>query len=204
MKELTTELFAKLMPDNKHPEEVVKAFVALASKYELNTLNRVSGFLAQCAHESNSFTVMKENLNYSAQGLRKVFSKYFPTEALANAYAKKPEKIASKVYANRYGNGAESTGDGYKYSGKGYIQLTFKSNYEAFGKAVDKSLEETIPYLQTVEGAMESAMWYWKSHKVNFYCDKNDIVGMTKVINGGTIGLDDRTKRYEALKKALA
>ena len=179
MKEITVELFSKLMPDNKHPEEVVKAFNELASKYELNTLNRVSGFLAQCAHESNSFTVMKENLNYSAQGLRKVFSKYFPTEALANAYAKQPEKIANKVYANRYGNGAEASGDGYKYSGKGFIQLTFKANYEAFGKAIDKPLDEVVKYLQTVEGAMESAMWYWKTHKINFYCDKDDITGMT-------------------------
>jgi len=200
---LNKDKFVAMMPECKKPEEVVNAINELAEKYELNTTKRIAGFLAQCGHESGSFNIMKENLNYSSDALLKVFPKYFPTKALADAYARKPEKIANKVYGNRFGNGTEASGDGYRYSGKGFIQLTFKNNYAEFAKSIGKTLEEVVGYLQTMEGAMESAMWYWKTRKVNFYCDKDDILGMTKVINGGTHGLNDRTKRYNKYKKAL-
>lgn len=203
-KQLNKELLSSMMPECKNPNDITTAFNELSEAYELNTVNRVAGFLAQCGHESNSFNVMKENLNYSSEGLQKIFGKYFPTKALADAYARKPEKIANKVYGNRFGNGIEASGDGFRYSGKGFIQLTFKNNYVEFAKSINKTLEETVQYVQTVKGAMESAMWYWKTRKVNFYCDKNDIIGMTKIINGGTHGLDDRTKRYEKYKKALS
>ena len=201
---MTLEQFNAIFPNNKDASIIVENINKLKEKYELNTTNRMAGFLAQCGHESMGFTVMKENLNYSALGLQKVFKKYFPTKALANAYNRQPQKIANRVYANRYGNGSEASGDGYRYSGKGYIQLTFKSNYMDFAKSIGKTLEDTIIYLETIEGALESALWYWKNRKVISYCDKDDIVGMTKVINGGTIGLEDRTKHYEAFKKLLA
>ena len=201
---MTLEQFITMFPNNKDASIIVDNINKLQEKYELTTTNRMAGFLAQCGHESIGFTVMKENLNYSALSLQKVFKKYFPTKVLANAYNRQPQKIANRVYANRYGNGSEASGDGYRYSGKGYIQLTFKSNYMDFAKSIGKTLEDTIIYLETIEGALESALWYWKSRKVNSYCDKDDIVGMTKVINGGIIGLEDRTKHYEAFKKLLA
>ena len=180
-------------------EDVSTIFV----KYEINTINRVSGFIAQCAHESAEFTVMKENLNYSAQGLLKIFGKYFDNVTAAK-YARKPEMIASRVYGGRMGNGVESTGDGYKFRGRGFIQLTGKDNYTAFAKSINKSLDETIAYLETFAGALESACWFWKSRNLNISCDANDIVAMTKKINGGTHGLDDRKAKYEKNKGLLA
>lgn len=180
-------------------EDVSTIFV----KYEINTINRVSGFIAQCAHESAEFTVMKENLNYSAQGLLKIFGKYFDNVTAAK-YARKPEMIASRVYGGRMGNGVESTGDGYKFRGRGFIQLTGKDNYTAFAKSINKTLDETIAYLETFAGALESACWFWKSRNLNISCDANDIVAMTKKINGGTHGLDDRKAKYEKNKGLLA
>lgn len=172
-------------------------------KYEINTLNRIAGFMAQCGHESGDFTIMKENLNYSSQGLLKVFGKYFDATTAAK-YAKKPEMIASRVYGNRMGNGPESTGDGFKFKGRGFIQLTGKDNYTAFAKSINKTLDETVVYLETFTGALESACWFWKSRNLNLTCDNDDIVSMTKKINGGTIGLDDRKARYTKNKGLLA
>jgi len=200
---LSLEKFQKMFPQNKQSEEIMEVFKKYFKLYEINTTNRRAGFLAQCGHESNGFTVFKENLNYSQEGLHKVFKKYFPTLESAASYAKKPEKIANKVYANRMGNGPEESGDGYKFSGKGAIQLTGKSNYQEFAKAKGLSLEETVTYLLTLEGAIESALWYWKTRGLNDICDKNDIVAMTKKINGGTIGLEDRKAKFEKFKSIL-
>jgi putative chitinase len=201
---LTVEMFKKVFPQNKTPEAVHDVFKKYFAQYEINTTNRRAGFLAQCGHESNGFTVLKENLNYSAEGLVKIFKKYFPTLELAKKYARQPEKIANKVYANRMGNGPEASGDGWKFAGKGAIQLTGKENYSAFAKFKGMEIDEVVAYLQTLEGAIESALWFWKSHGLNAYCDKDDIVGMTKKINGGTIGLDDRIAKYEKIKQLLA
>lgn len=176
---------------------------AIFVKYEINTLNRIAGFMAQCGHESGDFTIMKENLNYSSQGLLKVFGKYFDATS-AEKYAKKPEMIASRVYGSRMGNGPEATGDGFKFRGRGFIQLTGKDNYTAFAKSINKTLDETVVYLETFAGALESACWFWKSRNLNLTCDNDDIVSMTKKINGGTIGLDDRKARYTKNKGLLA
>jgi len=165
-------------------------------KYEINTKERVAGFLAQCGHESLDFTVLKENLNYGAKGLRGTFGKYFPDDATAAKYERKPEMIANRVYASRMGNGNEASGDGYKYRGRGAIQLTGCSNYTAFAKDIGKTIDETIIYLETLEGAIESACWFWKKNGLNEIADKKDITLMTKRINGGTIGLEDRTKHW--------
>jgi putative chitinase len=166
-------------------------------KYEINTKERVAGFLAQCGHESLDFTVLKENLNYGAKGLRGTFGKYFPDDATAAKYERKPEMIANRVYASRMGNGNEASGDGYKFRGRGAIQLTGCSNYTAFAKDVGKTIDETIVYLETLEGAIESACWFWKKNGLNEIADKKDITLMTKRINGGTIGLEDRKKHWE-------
>jgi putative chitinase len=164
--------------------------------YEINTPERVAAFLAQCAHESGNFKFLKENLNYKAESLCKVFPKYFPDINLAKQYEKKPEKIANKVYGNRMGNGDESTGDGFRYMGRGLIQLTGKNNYTLFAAAIDTPLEEIPEYLQTFEGAVQSACWFWEQNNLNQWADKKDIMTLTKRINGGTIGLEDRIKHY--------
>jgi putative chitinase len=156
--------------------------------------------MAQCAHESGSFTALKENLNYKPATLRKLFGKYFPTDALAEGYCAKPNKqeaIANRVYASRMGNGDEASGDGYKYCGRGLTQLTGKSNYVAFADSLQISPEEASEYLATFEGAAQSACWFWESNNLNQWADKGDIVTLTKRINGGTIGLEDRIKHYE-------
>ena len=192
-----------IFPQYKYPQDLAEALTEQFEKYEINTVNRAAGFLAQCGHESNGFTVLKENLNYSAEGLNKIFKKYFPTLESAQPYARNPEKIANKVYANRMSNGDEASGDGYKFRGRGAIQLTGRDNYSQFAKAVGLTLDEAVADLETLDGAIESACWFWKKNGLNAICDKDDIVTMTKRINGGTIGLDDRKKHYNHAKHVL-
>lgn len=200
---VTKEQLDKITTRNKNNEALAAILNKYLDKYEINTKNRIAGFLAQCGHESLDFTVLRENLNYGAKGLMVTFRKYFPDEATAKKYERKPEAIANRVYANRMGNGPESSGDGWKHRGRGAIQLTGKDNYSRFAAAIDKSIDETISYLETLDGAIESACWFWKTNGLNSFCDKDDIVGMTKRINGGTIGLEDRKAHYETAKKVL-
>jgi putative chitinase len=170
----------------------------VAEYYEMNVNPaRLAGFLAQTAHESGGYNFIKENLNYSAKGLRGTFGKYFLNDEIANQYAKKPEKIANRVYANRMKNGDESSGDGYRFCGRGLIQLTGRDNYTKFANDLSMSLEDTITYLETPNGAVASAGWFWDNNKLNQYCDSGDFVTLTKRINGGTIGLEDRKHHYE-------
>jgi putative chitinase len=169
--------------------------------YEINTPERVAAWLAQTAHESGYFKFLKENLNYRAASLQKVFKKYFPTEEMAKAYEKQPEKIANRVYANRMGNGDEASGDGFRYLGRGLIQLTGKNNYTFFAASIDTPLEEIPEYLQTFEGAVQSACWFWEQNNLNKFADSRDIVTMSKRINGGTIGMEDRLMKYEKCLK---
>jgi len=196
MDELNLEKLKKCVPNNKDHAGLLNAFNKVFEKYQINTKERVAGFLAQCGHESLDFTVLKENLNYGAKGLRGTFGKYFPDDATAAKYERKPEMIANRVYASRMGNGNEASGDGYKYRGRGAIQLTGHDNYTAFAKDIGKTIDETIAYLETIEGAIESACWFWKKNGLNEIADKKDITLMTKRINGGTIGLEDRTKHW--------
>jgi putative chitinase len=164
---------------------------------------RLAGFLAQVAHESGGFNFIKENLNYSADGLRKVFPKYFPNADIAKQYARQPEKIANRVYANRMKNGDEASGDGFKFCGRGLIQLTGRDNYTKFAYALEMTLEQTIAYLETPSGATASAGWFWDNNKLNTYCDNGDFIGLTKRINGGTNGLEDRQHHYDIAFKWL-
>ena len=140
--QITTEHIKAIFPKYKYPDDLADALTESFDKYEINTVNRAAGFLAQCGHESVGFTVLKENLNYSAEGLNKTFKKYFPTVESAQPYARNPEKIANKVYANRMSNGDEASGDGYRFRGRGAIQLTGRDNYSQFAKAVGLTLEE--------------------------------------------------------------
>jgi putative chitinase len=196
--ELKKEHVADMLKGNKNVDAWHAAMVKVFPKYGIETPNRIAGFVAQCGHESLNFTVLEENLNYKAATLEKLFSKYF-SKAGRNAaeYEKKPEKIANVIYASRMGNGDTASGDGYKFRGRGIIQLTGRDNYTNFGKSIGKTPDEVISYLGTLEGALESACWYWATRQINGACDANDITKMTKLVNGGTIGLDDRKKHYE-------
>jgi putative chitinase len=200
---LTEQILSQICTKNKNVGELLIALINVLDKYDINTNKRIAGFLAQCGHESADFTVLKENLNYGAAGLRGTFGKYFKDDATAKAYERQPEKIANKVYASRMGNGDEKSGDGYKYRGRGAIQLTGHDNYKAFAASIGQSITDTITYLETLEGAIESAAWFWKKNGLNATCDADDIVAMTKKINGGTIGLEDRKAHYLKAKSLL-
>ena len=198
--ELTLEQLKQLLPKNPYVDHWHQALSQLLPDYEINTAQRIAAFVAQCSHESAGFTALKENLNYKAATLRKIFPKYFPTDDLANAYANMPNKqeaIANRVYASRMGNGDEHSGDGYRYCGRGLIQLTGKSNYQSFADSLEMNVEDVPEYLATFEGAAQSACWFWETNNLNQWADKGDILTLTKRINGGTIGLEDRIKHYE-------
>ena len=196
------KIFRKaFLPKNAHLPEWLPALEKFFPKYEINTKQRISAFMAQCAHESAEFTALKENLNYGAPGLMSVFKKYFPTEALAKEYERKPEKIANKVYANRMGNGDEASGDGFKFCGRGLIQITGKDNYTRFGKSIDMDITQVSTYMNTFYGAVESACWFWKTNNLNKLADASDIKQITKIINGGYNGLEDRQAHYDKALK---
>ena len=195
--ELTKDQLKQLLPKNPYIDQWFNALSQLLPDYEINTPQRIAAFMAQCAHESGEFLFLSENLNYKAASLRKIFGKYFTDDATAAAYEKKPEKIANRIYANRMGNSDEASGDGYKYRGRGLIQVTGKQNYTWFAASLQISPEEAAEYMGTFEGAAQSACWFWETNKLNDWADKGDIVTLTKKINGGTIGLEDRIKHYE-------
>jgi putative chitinase len=177
--------------------------VVLPNK-EINTSLRLCHFLAQIIHESGHFKYKSENLNYSAKALRSVFGKYFKTDAIANEYARKPEKIANRVYANRMGNGDEASGDGWKYRGRGLIQLTGKCNYDACGKAIGLDLLGNPDLLtESAEASVLAACWFWNKNGLNQFADKDDITTITKRINGGTNGLEDRKSNLTKAKCEL-
>ena len=197
---LTLSQLKQLLPKNPYVEHWHHALSQLLPDYDINTPNRIAAFVAQCAHESGGFMVLKENLNYKAATLRKIFPKYFPNDQIAQEYASRPNKqvaIASKVYANRMGNGDEASQEGYKFCGRGLIQLTGRSNYQAFADSLEMNIDDVPEYLATFEGASQSACWYWESQKLNQWADAGDILTLTKRINGGTIGLEDRKKHYD-------
>jgi putative chitinase len=203
---LTEEQVKKNYPASK--PDVVKALIAsmstLAEKYGLSSPLRLSHFLAQTAHESGGFRLIEENLNYSADGLNKIFPKYFVKAGRdAQAYHRQPEKIANVVYASRMGNGDTASGEGYKFRGRGLIQLTGKSNYTGFATDSGITIDEAVAYLSTPEGAVESAAWFWNKNGLNALADKDDVTAVTKRINGGTIGLDDRIKHTNEFKHIL-
>ena len=192
----TKEQLKEMIPRNPYVDQWFEALTSILPDYDITTPQRVAAFLAQCAHESGGFVFLKENLNYKAASLRRVFPKYFPDDAIAAQYAGKGEMIANRVYANRMGNGDEASGDGFRYCGRGLIQLTGKNNYTFFAGSLDIPVEEASEYLQTFEGAVQSACFFWESNKLNQWADSGDILTLTKRINGGTIGLEDRQKHY--------
>ena len=188
------------------PDSVIAQIPFIQSNYKVNTLLRLSHFLAQCGHESANFRAVKENLNYSAEGLNKTFKKYFPTLESAKDYARQPERIASKVYANRMGNGNEVSKDGFKYLGRGFIQLTGKANYLEFDKSVPEDIMAN-PELVATKYPLASAAWFWNKNGLNEIADKGAtdaiVKSITKRVNGGTIGLEDRIQHFNEFYSLL-
>ena len=208
---LTLNQLKQLLPRNKYVEHWHHALSQLLPDYDINTAPRIAAFIAQCSHESGGFTTLKENLNYKPQSLRRLFNKYFPDDAIANQYCARPNKqeaIANRIYANRMGNGDESSGDGFRFCGRGLIQLTGRSNYQNFADSIEVdgkplAINDVPEYLATFEGAAQSACWFWETNRLNRFADADDIKGLTKAINGGYIGLEDREHHYALAKTIL-
>jgi putative chitinase len=183
--------------------EFVPAINEACAWYRINTRLRVAAFLAQTGHESTHFMRLEENLNYSADGLLRVFGKYFPNRELAEQYHRKPEMIANRVYANRMGNGSPGSGDGWAFRGRGAIQLTGRNNYELYAREMNMTVAAVQGFLVTPRGAMLSAGWFWNKAKLNDEADEGDIRTITRRINGGYNGLADRQRIYESLLRVL-
>ena len=175
-------------------EQWVDALNETFARFDISTPARQASFIGQCGHECGNFKVLEENLNYRAETLMKLWKSRFPTIEIANEYARNPKKIANKVYSSRMGNRDESSGDGYRFRGRGCIQLTGHANYFHAGKACGEDFVMNPDLVATPKYAAMTAGWFWNTHKLNQYADARDYVSMTKKINGGTIGLNDRVK----------
>ncbi len=185
-------------------DEFVSALNKYMPLYGIDTKERISMFLSQVIHESGGFSRLVENLNYSSAGLMKVWPKRFTSLQIASKYAKKPQAIANKVYADRMGNGSESSGDGWKWRGRSLIQITGKDNYIALDKDVPSlKVLQNPDILLTPEGAVIAACWFWKKNNLNRFADKSDIVGCSKAINGGFIGIEERKHLFTEIKKKI-
>ena len=201
---LSSGQIEQLLHGNKDWKSWEQPLKDILAKYQINTPQRIAMFIAQCGHESLNFTVLEENLNYSAKGLNAVFGKYFQRAGRdANAFHRQPERIANVVYADRMGNSNAASGDGWKYRGRGVIQLTGAHNYAMFADAVGKKLSQIIEYVSTKDGALESACWFWNRNDLNRYADNGDIKSATKRINGGYNGLSDREHHYHRAMSVL-
>ena len=193
--EIRQDQLAQILPGNPYIEHWCEALNKILPDYDISTPQRVAAFLAQTAHESGGYTALHENLNYQAASLCRVWPSHF-NASNADQYAHNPEKIANRAYSGRMGNGDEASGDGWKFCGRGLIQLTGKSNYQAFADSVQMNIDDVPAFLQTFEGAIQSACFFWENTNLNAVADAGDITRMTKIINGGTLGLEDRTARY--------
>jgi putative chitinase len=206
---ITEDQLAAMLPTNREIAAWCKELNKAFPKHEINNARRIAGFISQCAHESRDFTAMEENLNYSQQALERVFPRYFGAgKRNAAEYARNPEKIANYVYmdANRSAAGALGNvqpGDGWKFRGRGLKQLTGRNNYARFAAAYDMTADEASEWIETKEGALASALWFWTTNKLNPIADTGEVAVLTKRINGGDIGLADRQSRYSVAMQAL-
>lgn len=207
---ITLEQFRRMIPTNKEPEVWHPIAVRFFEKYQINTTNRIAGFMAQCGLESGDFRTLEENLNYSADALNRVFGRYFgpPPKRNAAEYARNPQKIANYVYMDEFRSpnsrlGNTQDGDGWRFRGGGIKQLTGRSNFTNFGKSINMTAEQAADYVRTKEGAFESACWFWQTNNLASFADRDDIDGMSRRVNGGDNGLEDRRKRYVNAKSIL-
>ena len=196
--DFTQDKLAQLLPGNREVDQWFPLLTTHLDFYQINTVQRAAAFFAQTTHESINFTTLHENLNYGAPGLMATFRHYFPTQELANEYARQPERIANRVYSNRLGNGNEASGDGWNYCGRGLIQVTGKGNYLACSQVVfnDDRLLYSPEWLDSKEGAIVSSCWYWIADSLNSLADVGDIDAITYRVNAAGLGIDDRRDRY--------
>lgn len=194
---LTVDQLRNLIHNNPDYVNWYNALVKVLPDYQIDTPQRLAAFISQCAHESADFTSVQENLNYKAESLMRTWPSHFPNMEIANQYAHNQEMIANRAYANRMGNGDESSGDGWRFCGRGLIQLTGKSNYRDFADSLTMDINDVPAYLGTYEGAVQSACFFWENNNLNILADSQDIKQITKVINGGELGLEDRMNRYK-------
>ena len=200
--QITQQQLSAMLPGNPYIEHWCEALNKILPDYDISTPARIAAFVAQTAHESGGYTALHENLNYQAASLCRVWPSHF-NAGNADQYAHNPERIANRAYSGRMGNGDEASGDGWRFCGRGLIQLTGKSNYQAFADSVQMSIDDVPAYLQTFEGAIQSACFFWENTNLNAVADTGDIEHMTKIINGGTLGLEDRTARYNHALQVL-
>lgn len=202
---VTSSQLRQIMPKMVDSDNWAIVLNATLPKYGITTKLRLSSFIAQCAHESAQFNILSENLNYSAAALRSVFARHFQSDTLASDYARQPEKIANRVYSNRMGNGPESSGDGWAYRGRGVIQLTGRDNYERFANSIGNDKVVTSPDIVSTDKslALASACWFWSVNNLNTICDNGDFKLLTRRINGGLNGLEDREKYYNTALQVL-
>jgi len=204
---ITVEQLRAMIPTNKEVEAWCEELNKALPKYDITTDQRIAGFISQCAHESMDFTAMSENLNYREETLNKVFPRYFgPGKRNAAEYARNPEKIANYVYMDEFRTsklGNTQPGDGWRFRGRGLKQLTGRDNYTRFAKDYDLTAEEAAVWVETKEGALASALWFWNTNKLNAIADTGNVAALTKKINGGDIGLADRQARYTRAMAAL-
>jgi putative chitinase len=209
------EQLEDMIPQNRNVDDWYSSMCQFFPIYKINTKQRIAAFISQCSHESMEFTRLRENLNYRWESLRRVFPKYFPTDDIAKKYASLPNKqeaIANRVYANRMGNGPESSGDGWRYCGRGVIQLTGKDNYSRFSKDIGLELKDIPNYLLSYDGAIHSACWFWETNNLNRWVDNNDIDGLSDCINigrktqkyGDALGFAERLAHYNKFLKILS
>jgi putative chitinase len=208
---ITLQQFQQMIPTNREAADWYAIAIELFPKYNINTPNRIAGFMAQCAHESGDFRVLEENLNYSAEVLNRVFGRYFgaPPKRNAAEYARNPQKIANYVYMDEFRSpnsrlGNTQPGDGWKFRGGGIKQLTGRSNFARFGSSIDMTADQAADYVRTKKGAFESACWFWRTNNIERFADRDDIDGMSRAINGGDNGLEDRRNRYNRAKSVLS
>lgn len=201
--DFTQEKVDQLIPNARYGTEVwFNEFNELLPVFGITSIGRVAAFIAQTAHESGGYTAMIENLNYAGDRLAAIWPKHF-SDVDVSQYHRNPEAIANRAYRNRMGNGDEASGDGFKYRGRGLIQLTGKDNYKRFAEYAGIAVEDAPEYIETPRGALHSACWFWYANDLNTYADAGDFTGMTKRINSSTIGLDDRIKHYNHAVEVL-
>jgi len=199
----TQDQLQQFLPNNQHVPHWYEALSKVLPDYDITTVQRVASFLGETYVESAGYTAIQENLNYRPETLMKTWPSHFPTMDIANQYGHHPEQIANRAYAGRMGNGPEESGDGWKFCGRGLIQLTGRANYQAFADSISTPIDQLPDFLQTFEGCVQSACWFWEANNLNQYADQGAIDHESRIVNGGTLGLQERRAAYERALQIL-
>ena len=202
--ELTLQHLQAIIGNNPYLEHWYEALSKALPDYEINTPQRLAAWFGETKVESANYTAIKENLNYRPESLVRLWKSHFPTMEIANQYAHNPEAIANRAYGGRMGNGDESSGDGWKFCGRGLIQLTGRDNYQSFADSLQISVDDAAQYLETFEGCVQSACWFWENNNLNALADQGNIDAISKKVNGGTEGLENRRNFYHQALQILS